>query len=418
MTYLLGYSQEKITPDIVLPMGGYFPLRTSVGIHDPLYVKTHCIYNKKTKELFAFASLDTLAVDNKLKQYIESKVTFVLKDIISSFHLYIFATHTHSGPTGILDTGTALKKPLSKIFGEFDQEYLDFCGDKTTDSIISAFNDLNSFTYKVATTFTDKIGCNRNEIGGHCDFDIFIIEFSTAKNKTILVNYSCHPTVLDIKNQFISSDYLFSFYEEMEKNYQLVQFINGSCANISTRFTRSEASYEEADFFGHILAKEVFNASYSLEKELKDIRFISDFYSAKTKNSEMHYQDDKSNFAYKVSKALNRHKQNPTEITRANMITIDSTKSVPLLSLPFSIIRFDDYFFVTIPGEATSELTSKLRINKKIKIFGLCNDYLFYFANNNYFDKSYYEASSSFLKKGEAEKWFLYIESKLKEIDF
>ncbi|EGO2793416.1 hypothetical protein [Enterococcus faecalis] len=44
----------------------------------------------------------------------------------------------------------------------------------------------------------------------------------------------------------------------------------------------------------------------------------------------------------------------------------------------------------------------------------MCNDYLFYFAEETMFEENTYEAQSSFFEKGEAEKMMRKIENEIK----
>ncbi|MBO0413538.1 neutral/alkaline non-lysosomal ceramidase N-terminal domain-containing protein [Enterococcus hulanensis] len=423
MPYLLGYNQEIITPESPMLMSGYSPLRHNIGCHDPLFVKTHCFYNETTKELFILVTLDLLAVDNTLKVFVETELLKELGSKVSTLHLFLCATHTHSGPIGTLDTRTSLKNPLSTIFGEFNQSYIDFLKIKIVESIKKAFFKVSPFLYRVKRTSIDTIGRNRNDQNQDCDFDIFLIEFSKKFEKTLLVNYSCHPTVLDGENQLFSSDFLNSLYKTLEDEYEGVQFLNGSCGNISTRFTKSEASFEQADIFGRLLAAQVKNALSCKWKELKSISVFDDFYTATAKKKEENqvmshkFTETKQNhFNEGNSNLLSRLENNILETIKAKSIVEASLKNITSLKIPFSIIKFDDYLFLTLPGEITSELTKELRQNHKLKVIGLCNDYLFYFAPKDYFEMNTYEANSSFLEKGEAEKLIQYITCKVENL--
>lgn len=75
-----------------------------------------------------------------------------------------------------------------------------------------------------------------------------VFEITTDTSKTAIVNYACHPTVLPSSNYLISADFLSGFYEKMNEAFDLVSFINGSSANISTRFTREEQSFRQSSF--------------------------------------------------------------------------------------------------------------------------------------------------------------------------
>ncbi|MBU5268109.1 hypothetical protein [Virgibacillus proomii] len=80
----------------------------------------------------------------------------------------------------------------------------------------------------------------------------------TRLNKRVsIVNYSCHPTVLSSDNQLLSADFLFGLYASAKKDFEMLSFINGSSANISTRFTRNNQTIEEAFRLGHRLYSQI-----------------------------------------------------------------------------------------------------------------------------------------------------------------
>jgi len=53
-----------------------------------------------------------------------------------------------------------------------------------------------------------------------------------------------------------------------------VVFVNGACGNLSTRFTRRESSYEEADRIGRSIASRIVEG-YRFRSELKVLELTS-----------------------------------------------------------------------------------------------------------------------------------------------
>ncbi|WP_202256405.1 hypothetical protein [Enterococcus faecalis] len=59
-------------------------------------------------------------------------------------------------------------------------------------------------------------------------------------------------------------------------------------------------------------------------------------------------------------------------------------------------------------------LTKSIRNQTGAIVYSMCNDYLFYFAEETMFEENTYEAQSSFFEKGEAEKMMRKIENEIK----
>ena len=74
-----------------------------------------------------------------------------------------------------------------------------------------------------------------------------------------LCRQECHPTVLNETNTLVSSDLVYGFRKHFESactNTDLI-LINGSCADISTRYTRYAANYDEVERLGALWANAV-----------------------------------------------------------------------------------------------------------------------------------------------------------------
>lgn len=89
-------------------------------------------------------------------------------------------------------------------------------------------------------------------------------------------------------------------------------------------------------------------------------------------------------------------------------------ESRDLLELELNIIKLNDWYFLTIPGELFSTLAKPLRENEKNIILGYADGYYLYFPDESAWEKNYYEASSCYLRKGEGEKMIGILLDKLK----
>ncbi len=93
-TLLVGTAQIDITPPVGTPLaGGIYP-RTSVGVHDPLYVKV-VVLESKGKRL-AYGVLDLCVLRREVMDEgvrLASEYTGIPED-----HIFWATSHTHSGP--------------------------------------------------------------------------------------------------------------------------------------------------------------------------------------------------------------------------------------------------------------------------------------------------------------------------------
>lgn len=241
----------KITPSYPVPLGGY-ALRDglSVGVHDDLWAKVFLLENEKN--CVALISLDVLGVDQDFTRKIRCQAKAQYN--IAPENIMVAATHTHSGPEW-------MPKNLFKgmaYHGAVNEEYRKWVIKQVMAALGRAVSNLTEA--EVGWGFTHAfIGGNRRQRNGFHDARLGVL---VAKNrngeKNLLINYSCHPTVLDYTNYLISADFPGAACRNLEQSgFQNVLFFNGSAGNISTRFYRSEPTFAEVERFGKNLSEAV-----------------------------------------------------------------------------------------------------------------------------------------------------------------
>lgn len=421
MGYLTGFFQKKLEVRIGKVMGGYSPLRTSCGEHDPLFVKTQVFVERKKKQIIVICMLDLVAVDEMLKASVEKGIK-ELGITNYTIEVFVFATHTHSGPAGILDTTNPLKKALSPIFGYLDSELMDYLVDICVETIRLSLSNLHRFKMQVLKSNIEEIGQDRHDqtiVVGNTAYGI-LFHLDNGE-KTILFNYPCHPTVLNGSNQLFSADFLCGVYRESRKEINMIGYINGDSANISTRFTRKSNDFIQAFTFGKELYLSLINSKQSKFFELDRIKLRHFSSKLKVKQTDEN-KEELLNMKIKefhTSEFLSEQEKRATwaniEGLQTECILLKHVGSIESIDVPYTLMIANKQLFIMIPGEITSGLTKKLREKYNAIILGLCNDYLFYFAESEYYELNYYEAQSSFFKKNEAEKFMLEIENNVIE---
>lgn len=387
--YQLGFSRRKITPTGLIKLSGYYPLREADGVHDDLWVRSHVFLNQDLGEIVIFSSFDLVAVDVKLKEVLLDTLEYKYPKL--KINVFVSATHTHSASAGTLDTNVGVKQSFANIFGQFNKEYFSYCIDQCLSSIEESLSIATTFYYRLLIDKVDDVGKDRHHIANEGDPRIVVLEFTLENQaKSLLYVYSCHPTVLSHENKQISADLPWGVTRLLEKEYQVVQFINGNSGNISTRYTRESADFTQVQIFGEQLIEVILGVQNEPKQNLDKIVVRTEHAVLKVKEKEDAYLE---------------------------LLATEHVKSIREICLEYSIIQFGPLLFLTIPGEITSDLTASLRETfHQLFILGYTNDYLFYFASERMFEANNYEALSSFLQKGEMEKLMANISKQIEGI--
>lgn len=247
-----GWSSRPITPSNSMVLGGYRPARTSTGVHDDIEVKTLMIESEQTRLIFIM--LDLVAVD---ETFIKKLKHQLLEATGEKCEFIITVTHTHSAPAGTVDTSTGLLKGLGDVFGSWNEEYVLFIFKQTKEAVKECMDRATVSNVKFVDTVIDGIGKNRNKENHYADNRLFAMEIVNEQgNKALLWHFSCHPTVLGMNNRMITKDFPGAVERELT-DYHWVGFLNGAAGDLSTRFTRKESSFKEADRFGKLLSNKI-----------------------------------------------------------------------------------------------------------------------------------------------------------------
>lgn len=376
MTFQIGFSQVPFDPPLGKAMGGYSPLRHATGNADPLFAKTVCVQNSGERTAIILTTYDLVAVDQLLKEKILEKVQPSFPGW--KLTLFLFATHTHSGPAGTLETRNGPKAGMQSIFGDTDEEILLICAEAGAASIREALGNTETFTYGLSSLELEGVGTDRNDPAKEGDHQLTIFSFTTASGRHLLLwHFACHPTILKGDNTLYSAD-LPGRVATYLPEFDMVLFLNGNCGNISTRFTRQGDSFAEVDRFGKLVAAAIRSALPQETRVLEEIR-------------------------------LSQHESS----LQANPLSPFLKKQGEILAR-WSILWWDRHPILLAPAELTSELTKSIRKQHRALFFCYCDDYLFYFADQDCFRANTYEAQSSLIAEAEAERLMQEMVSALK----
>ncbi len=349
---IVSFCQCPIAIDIPIQLVGYDKTRSASKLHDNLYVSLLQIND------INFISIDCLGISERLVMKIRQKINPV----------YVFATHTHTGPNGLLDTDNPYHPlfGLSFTFGQYDElmenkilEAIDYC----------LLNLCTSNTLSIKEYDIEDLYSNRNQNDLAYEQRVLMIE----NEQFLLIHLACHPTILGNNVLEVSADFVHSFRKLSDKP---VMFINGAAGDISTRFTRRTQSFKECDRFAKIVIDKANQVlSKPLEIKTKSYDYL---FSLQTKKNDDFFNFEGSNQAIK-----------------------------------YSIIKCGPLTFVTLPLEVCSQLTLSL----DCYILGYCNDYLLYLCDDKSYLENTYEAKSSPFLIHEGPRLIQHIKEQLNEIN-
>ena len=380
----IGYNKVIIRIKIPTKLAGYNVDRNATTYLNNLEVRTLSFYQDNS--WIHFVNIDTLAIDYSITKKVKNE----FKDDV----VIIYATHTHSSFAGLWKIEGVLKS-CESFLGKENQTNRDTLFESIVSSIRKSKDKQSNYKVLYNKVLIDNVCTNRNNSKLKGDNEAVIIEFVTEANeKIMLVNFACHPTVLDGSFNDLSGD-IIEYFKINGKEYELISFMNGSAGDISTRYIKKESSHQEAKRLGDQLWKSI-QTNNKIETKIPFIEYKENFITLKLKKpksqEEIEVLKEKAKSKPELD-ALN------AEIEYAkNYLNQESVK------VTYQIIDFGFHKFIFLPVEITSELTNIYKKSiKNTSFVSYTNGYMMYLAEKNSYDNYYYESSNSSFMKGEGE---------------
>ena len=404
----LGFDRQCITPTLPIRLRGFAEERIAVEVHDDLYAR--CLVFDNGEKKYAFINCDLLNVSHLVNDMVAEKLA---KLGIDSENIVITVTHTHSGPGGFLDTRAGLFENMQQMFGEAELGFIDSFAQKIYTGVANAIANLVETEVKIGRSFVENVGKERHDPNLPGDNEILVYEFNRQDGKKVLMyNYACHPTVTGAKNIMVSRD--LPGPVERDLPYDMTMFINGDCGDISTRYTRQSATFEQIEVY----AKEIINGinralenveysgpltkiavkRFSKELAIKKVPPVEEEQAKLDKYLEQIEEAKKNN----VTAGELRLIQSFAEGAATAVNLAKGLKGKTSEQVEYSIMTIENTKIAIVPGELFSSV-GKILKEAGLEIFGYGNGYYMYFADENAYDAMYYEAMSSPFAKGASE---------------
>ena len=241
-----GYARLDITPEYPMPLAGYDRRKgLSEGVLTPLYV-TVLVLGEEAPEL-ALCSYDLLGVDHsfcaELGVWVEGQLNFPRENLM------VCATHTHSAP------GNIFKNSMC-----YDRNYIEKLLAAGVSALKSAIEDFAEASPSYHPVKVKGVASPRHSGLGpearNYEMKADVVKFVRQGDEILLCSFACHPTILNEKNFLFSRDLVGAAESHLESGKKAI-FINGSCGDLSTRYTRSSSDYQEAERLGSLWAEAV-----------------------------------------------------------------------------------------------------------------------------------------------------------------
>ena len=217
-----GFARSNINPPMGIQVTGYYQVRIAEGILDDLEVSALALKYGDEKTLLI--NIDTLGISTGLAARCREEIN--KRTGTPEDHIFISATHTHTGPAG--PNNDAAKNPL-------ELEYRDFLAKRIVDTAIFALNDLKDavmgygkgeapnvafvrrYVMKDGSVRTNP-GVNNPDIVrplGETDISVNVLRFDREDDSIVFVNFANHPDV--VGGNLISADWPGLLRRDVEK---------------------------------------------------------------------------------------------------------------------------------------------------------------------------------------------------------
>lgn len=267
---LAGAAKVSITPPVGLPLAAY-GARLSVGIHDPVFARALVLSNGRFT--VAVVAVDLLAIPDDLSRAVAKRLE--KKMPLSSDHLMIAATHTHSGPGAL---GRRFWESLAA--GPFNAGFFEITAERIAKAVVEAYQDRRPSQLAVVKFDAGDMIQNRMIPQGPTDphVQVLVVQALDQSRTAYLVNFSAHPTVLRSKNRLVSGDFPGFLSQTLEQQQGVIAlYTSGAVADQRARPPQVKGVFERARRMGEELARRVressSSGSFGEEVSLASVRF-------------------------------------------------------------------------------------------------------------------------------------------------
>lgn len=406
-------TKVEITPKEPCYLCGHaIRLDLSQGVMDPLYVSALIMEDNEKKNVFL--SYDLILIDEELSMKIKSEVAKEIE--CAEDNVVVSFIHTHAAP----ETGE------KSVFNDPEKGarvgYRDFLVESARKAVSLANQNLEDVEIFYASTLIDGFYSNRNDKNRPCDksANLFKLLRKDQSILAVMVNMTCHPTVLGPQNYLISADLFGAIRSALSDIYHCdVLMMQGAAGDMGNRQYRQGNDQKELFRMRDGIVPQLIDSDISYNK-------------IETNRIEWHKYDYHKQYKIDLDELKMRLKKNEEELsveTDENQIKLLSSGITMLkqviqegsditLSLKGNIIRIDKIIIVCVPCELFNQLGVKIKDNfpdYHVIIWGYCDYSVGYLVEADEYGKSY-ESIATNIKKGIPEDYTEYLIEEIQKI--
>jgi hypothetical protein len=242
-TWQAGAAEVVITPPIGGQLEGYGGRDGgSTGVHDDL--RAHALVLDDGSRRAAIVTCDVLGLDAPIVARVRQAAG---EWDIPPERVLVACSHTHAGPRGLLSRRGA------------DTGLVDVLVRQLVGALRAALGELAPARLMAGEGRVDSVSLNRRFPDGPIDTAVRVlrVEGSDGQLRAALVNYGCHPTILNWNNLRVSRDwpgYAEGAIKALWGEQTVVLFANGACADINP--VKISESFDETRRVGTIVGAE------------------------------------------------------------------------------------------------------------------------------------------------------------------
>lgn len=408
----VGYAETDITPAVGGSIPGYFTVRTSTGVLDPLLAKVLVL--TKGRMTLVIVALDLIGLQapevKEVRRIIGSRTG------IAPERIFVHSTHTHTGAETPRRFTTDDEEILPGLFpGTVDREWVSRLPEKVAAAVEKALaNRIGESRVTLSTGRPEPIAFYRRYLmkdgtirtnpgrgnpnivrpAGEIDPTVYVISFERAK--ILLVSYGLHPDC--IGGTLYSADYPYHLTQSIRallgKEWSLI-YLNAACGNINhvdVNNPNQLKGYEESQRIGRTLAE-------SVKKAREEARTISiDRLASQTKSVQCALRQ----VPPEIASQAEREVKGSLDIPRRNFNELFSPAAYVLSKTkdrvhPAEMIacRIGPVGLVGLPAEVFVEIAREIKQGSPLDprlVIGLTGGAMGYMPHAKGFEEGGYEA--------------------------
>jgi len=239
-------------------MAGYGARQgVSTDTRDPLHARAVVLDDGERR--VGIVCSDLIGVSPRLIAHIRERT--------GEMDLLVAATHTHQGP--------------AFARGRLD-EHGERCGDLIADAVVAAAGRLEPVTLRAGTAAIDSVSQNRRDPDGAIETNVRVLSLDGQDGPVAtIVNYACHPTVLEYDNLRYSADWVGAAMGTVEAAVGGIGlYLQGCCGDINPVWTAH--TFDEADRIGRIVGSAAARVGCELRAHGRNQRAVNLSWSEQT----------------------------------------------------------------------------------------------------------------------------------------